>query len=94
MASRLRVRMNSRGARAALNAPGVIADLQARAERVEAAANGMMGPRLPSDLTAYRVLPAKEGRNRARVSVWTGGYASRRDNAKNNTLLKALGSAG
>lgn len=92
MAKRVRVTMNSRGAATLLNSAGVIGDLQSRGERVESAANAMMGPKPASDNFAFRVLPAKAGRNRARVSVWTGGYASRRHNAKNNTLLKALGS--
>lgn len=85
--------MNARGARAILNSSGVINDLQRRGERTETAANTMMGPIAASDEHGYRLLPAKAGRNRARVSVWTGGHTSRRDNAKNNTLIKALGEA-
>lgn len=93
MAKRVRVKMNSRGARAILNSPGVVNDLQARGQHVESAANAMMGPKPAADEHGYRLLPAKTGKNRARVSVWTGGYTSRRDNAKNNTLIKALGEA-
>ena len=88
----MRVKMNDSGVRAILNSPGVLADLQARGERIEGAANAMLGPIAATDKFGYRTLPASEGKNRARVSVWTGGITSRRDNAKNNTLLKALGS--
>lgn len=92
MAKPLRVKMSPTGARQLLNSAGVLADLQARGERVESAANAMLGPVPASDMYGYRLLDAQEGRNRGRVSVWTGGYTSRRDNSRNNTLLKALGS--
>lgn len=36
---------------------------------------------------AYEVKP---GKNRMRGTVWTDTYKARRDNAKNNTLLKGV----
>ena len=88
------VTLNSRGARAVLNSPGVVEYLQSLGRNTQTAANAMMGPPASTDLVPYQLMDARTGRNRARVTIGTGGFTSRRDNAKNNTLLKALGSAG
>lgn len=58
--------------------PGVIADLGERADAIAAAA----GPGYEASTF--------EGKNRGRASVITGDAASRRDNARNQTLLCSL----
>lgn len=58
--------------------PGVIADLEERAEAVAAAAGD-----------GYEA-SAMAGKNRGRASVITADYAAMRDNAKNQTLLRSL----
>lgn len=64
------------------SAPGVVADLERRAKAVEAAA----GP----DYMMGSQQGAKKPQGRWRTSVVTMGRAGKRDNAKNNTLIKAL----
>lgn len=61
-------------------APGVDADVARRAERVAAAAGD-----------GYEVLPAQQGRKRARRLVAPVTRAAKRDNETNNTLIRALG---
>lgn len=64
------------------NAPGVLEDLQDRADKIASAAG-----------EGYESRPAevRKGRTgRGRAVVLTGDFAARRDNAKNNTLLKSL----
>lgn len=75
------VKANSAGIRALLKEPGVLDDLEARAERVRAAAGDGYE-------TSSRV-----GATRARASVGTATYQARRDNAANHTLLGALDAA-
>lgn len=58
--------------------PGVIADLEKRAEAVAAAAGD-----------GYEA-SAMAGKNRGRASVITANYAAIRDNARNQTLLRSL----
>lgn len=58
--------------------PGVIADLEERAEAIAAAAGD-----------GYEA-SAMAGKNRGRASVITADYAAMRDNAKNQTLLRSL----
>lgn len=58
--------------------PGVMADLGERAERIaDAAGDGY-------EASTF------EGKNRARASVITADFDARRDNAKNQTLLRSL----
>lgn len=58
--------------------PGVIDDLGERADRIAAAAGAGYEP------------STFEGRNRGRASVITADFDARRDNAKNQTLLRSL----
>lgn len=90
MAKKVKVEINSAGARAVLTSGGVASNLHSHAQRVAAAANAMLGPIARTDMYPYRS-STWQGASRARASVATGGFTSRRDNAKNNTLLKALG---
>lgn len=64
-------------------APGVLSELTARAERIAGAA----GP-------GYEARAARStgGRVRGRASVGTATFQAMRDNARNHTLLRALGS--
>ena len=73
-----KVKMNSKGAAAALKDPKVIADLLARAERIAAAA----GPGMKAE--------SMIGRSRARASVITDTPEAMRAEATNRTLTKAL----
>lgn len=61
-----------------LKSAEVAADIRRRGERVGAAAG-------PGFVVDFRV-----GKNRARASVGTTDIVSRRRNAKNNTLIRAL----
>lgn len=64
------------------NAPGVLNDLQDRADRIaDAAGDG------------YESRPAEAGegkRGRGRAAVLTGNAEARVDNARNETLLRSL----
>lgn len=73
-----KVVMNSRGARALLNAPGVAADLKRRGDRVAAAAGAGVGVRVTV------------GGKRARAVVMTETAAARRREAKSKALTRAL----
>lgn len=73
-----RIKWRIAGFRELRLAPGVIENLGERADRIAAAA----GPGYePSTF---------EGRNRGRASVITADFGARRDNAKNQTLLRSL----
>ena len=85
--SKVRVKMNSKGARALLNSVEVQADLLRRADRIQDGANAQLGASDPSEMYQADV---QAGKNRARAIVRTSGHGSRRDNARNNTLLKNL----
>lgn len=64
------------------NEPGVLNDLEERAEAIAAAAGD-----------GYESRPAEAGKGkkgRGRAAVLTGNAAARRDNAKNQTLLRSL----
>jgi len=90
MAKKVKVKINGAGAVSVLTSGGVSGYLQSHGQRTVEAANAMLGPIARTDMYPYR-LSVWHGSSRARVSVGTGGFTSRRDNAKNNTLLKALG---
>lgn len=77
--AKTRVKLNNAGFRALRNSAAVVNDLRSRAERVRTAAgNGY-------------VVEGGAGRNRARFVVITAKPSAIRDNAKNNTLIKAMG---
>ena len=59
--------------------PEVDADMQSRAARVAAAAG-----------SGYEAKRTDAPRNRARAAVVTTSYRAIRENARNNTLLRAL----
>lgn len=74
-----RLSFNSRGFRALLTNPAVQRDLEARAQRVASAAG-----------EGYEALPLQPPRRRAHVIVAPVTGDADRDNAENNTLLRAL----
>ena len=78
MSKRVRVKMNSAGARALLQSSEVQADLRRRADAIASAA----GPGFESSIFV--------GKNRARASVITADFEAIRANAKTNVLLKSL----
>lgn len=80
--AKTRIKLNPGGMAALLKDPGVLADLQARAERVAAAAG------------EGHVASSMIGRNRARASVITDSFPARYREAKRGNLSKALGAAG
>lgn len=79
MARRIRVKINSAGAAALLKSGEVAADLERRAQSIQAGA----GVGYTADV--------RQGRTRQRAMVRTDSFDAARDNAKNNTLLKNLG---
>ena len=88
MASGIKVRLDSSGARAILTSAAVRADLMARAERIAARANGMVSDdRMRND--AFRASDASSP-SRARAHVYTASPHGKNAQNKNNVLLKAL----
>lgn len=86
--SKVRVKLNRAAGRALLQSAEIQADLLARAGRIQDGANaGIMAA--PDD----ELFQASSfvGKNRARASVMTGGFASMRAQAGTNVLLKNLG---
>ncbi|WP_306365442.1 hypothetical protein [Nocardia sp. CC227C] len=84
----IRVRHNIAGYYALRSEPGVVADLEARGQRVLAAAGG--------EAAGYGMdsrQGAKRPQGRWRVSVVTNTPEAMLDNAENNTLLRAMGAA-
>lgn len=75
----MKIRFRNAAFRELRTAPGVRADLEQRAERVAAAAGD-----------GVEVLPVQEPRNRAHVVVATVTPDAARQNAEQNTLLRAL----
>ncbi|WP_143822601.1 hypothetical protein [Mycetocola reblochoni] len=87
MGKNIRVRINYKGANAVRNDPAVQQELLSIAGKIQDAANsGLTG----ASSDAMYQAEVEPGRKRARAAVWTGGYASIRDNARNNTLLRSL----
>lgn len=86
--SKVRVKLNRGAARALLQSAGVQADLLARAGRVQDGANAAIMSAPDDELFQASV---QVGKNRARASVITGGYASMKAQAATNALLKNLG---
>lgn len=85
----MKFKMNRQGFRELRNSPGVVADLEDRAERV---ANSAEMEYTPSSWeTNEGFIPnVSEGRNRARGSVVTGNPHAARHAAAHNTLVRAL----
>ncbi|MGW4718876.1 hypothetical protein [Nocardia sp. NPDC004260] len=83
-----RVRHKIEGYYALRSEPGVRADLEARGRRALAQAGGT---------AAGYAMDARQGRKRPqgrwRVSIRTDTHQAMLDNARNNTLLRALGAA-
>lgn len=79
--ARITVKMSSAGARQLMNSPEVQDMLLERGERVAADA----GDGFESDV--------QPGRNRAHAMVKSTDYESRRRQATDNVLLKAIGAA-
>lgn len=79
----VRIELNRAGVRELLRSPEVLADLQARAERVAAAAGG------GEDFVAESSL----GPNRARASARTASNRGRSLEATDRTLTRALDAA-
>lgn len=84
---KVRVKMNRAGARALLTGGDVQADLLRRAGAIQDAANAGIMSAPDDELFQASVF---EGKNRARASVITGGFASMKANAKSNVLLKSV----
>lgn len=74
----MRIEIKRTGILETLKAPGVLADLDARARRIAAAAGEGMEP------------SSRVGRNRARASVVTASYDARRRESRNMDLTKAI----
>lgn len=81
--AKMRVKWNMKAWTALRNAPGVMADLDARASRIAHAAGPGFTRRQARKGTAGR-------RPRARASVGTTDYKSRRKQADENVLQRAL----
>lgn len=88
MASGIKVRLNSSGARAILTSAAVQADLMARSERIAARAKGMVSDdEMRND--AFMASDASSS-SRARARVYTATPHGINAQNKNNVLLKAL----
>ena len=78
MARDVKVKLNSSGVRELLRSPGVLADLEARAKRIAAAAGGGM------------VVESAVGANRARAVVITGTREAMEAEARTRALTRAV----
>lgn len=78
--SKIKIDINPAGARALMTSPEMISIMESHADS--------MLNRLPG---GYEKSVYPKGRSRANVSVYTETAAAAKDNAKNNSLLKALG---
>ena len=88
MASGIRVRINSAGARAVLTSDGVAGKLGNMASAIAASANAKASPdNMRND--AYMSEVDSSG-SRSRARVWTASPHGIRNNNKHNTLLKSL----
>ncbi|MFD4294140.1 hypothetical protein ACFWQG_13060 [Rhodococcus sp. NPDC058532] len=92
-----RVKINRAAFHALRSAPGVVAELDSRAEKIAAAANETLpeqddpkGP--PEHYVAGSQQGESKPQGRWRASVVTASAQAMASNAKNNTLLKVLGS--
>ena len=88
MASGIKVRLNSAGARAVLTSDGVAGKLGDMASAISASANAKASPdNMRND--AYMSEVDSSG-SRSRARVWTASPHGIRNNNKHNTLLKSL----
>lgn len=88
MASDIKVRINSDGARAVLSSTAVALRLGEMASSICASANAKASPdEMLNDPYDYDV---KAGGKRSRASVFAASPHGIRDNNKRNTLLKSL----
>lgn len=87
MASGIKVRVNSAGARAVMQSAAPLVDAQGA--KVEAAANSMLGP--DGHDRAGFARDTRIGANRARCTVRTATAHAVHANNRRNILLKALG---
>ena len=88
MASGIKVRINSAGARAVLTSAGVAGKLGDMASAIAASANAKASPdNMRND--AYMSEVDSSG-SRSRARVWTASPHGIRNNNKHNTLLKSL----
>jgi hypothetical protein len=85
-----RFRPNSKGFRDLLTSAEIQGQLDRVANGAADTANRLMGPKGPTDLYGYRATTRDSPTRRAAAYVRTGGYASRKDNAKNNTLVRSV----
>ena len=69
--------------------PSIIGLLEGEAEKIADRANSMGGSAVKYAVGSQPGAARPRGRHRA--TVITANYAAMRDNAKNNTLLRALG---
>lgn len=83
----MRIVHNAQGYYELRSAPGVIADLEARAGRVKRAAEADGGKYVTGSRQGMR-----KPQGRWRTSVATADFRAMRNNAKNHSLLKALDS--
>lgn len=91
MAKKIRVSLNSKGARQLLNGPEVVEDMDRRAKAVTAAAEeAVSSPRYAASGSEGFRGDGQPGKSRARALIGTTDYVSRAYNAKHNALLKGL----
>lgn len=95
MAAKIKVKMNSRGARELLAGNSVMSFVNGMAVRGAAAANAMEGtPRIDrGEKFGFTSWTPTRASRRAIARIYATGPTARRRNAANNTILKALGSA-
>lgn len=63
-------------------------EVQAELRRIEASIRADLGDGYESAVTVNSRVPAE--RTRARLGVWTRTYAAKADNARNDSLIRAL----
>lgn len=90
MAGSVKVKINRAGARAVLNSPGVIADIDRRAKAIAAAANAFDEHLSGTDFRG----DARAGRNRAHGGVIAVTRNAVYHDRKHNILLKSLQAGG
>ncbi|MEU4709510.1 hypothetical protein AB0G00_24100 [Nocardia salmonicida] len=81
----VQIKWNNAGFRALRSAPGVVADLEARAARIRAAAAAQGG-----EYKTDSQMGASNPQGRWRVSIYTADYKAKRRNAKHHSLLRAI----
>lgn len=79
--SKVRIELNRAGITQILKSPSMRSAVERRARQIAAAS----GPGYEAD--------SMIGRNRARASVYAKSFRARRDNARNNTILRNIGAA-